>query len=45
MGGRFVADIRLTNTGTEPVMLSTVPASEFVEGFACTPGFSWPARR
>jgi hypothetical protein len=34
MDGQFVAEIRVTNTGTEPVILPTVLASEFGDGFA-----------
>ena len=45
MGGQFVADIRVTNTGTEAVILPTVLASEFGDGFAGGPyavaGFTW----
>lgn len=37
MGGQFVADIQVTNTGTEPVILPTVLAYEFGEGFAGGP--------
>lgn len=37
MGGQFVADIRVTNIGTEPVMLPTVLAYEFGAGFASGP--------
>lgn len=37
MGGPFVADIRVTNTGTEPVILPTVLAYEFGDGFADGP--------
>ena len=37
MGGQFVADIRVTNTGTEPVILPTVLAYEFGDGFAGGP--------
>jgi hypothetical protein len=37
MGGQFVADIRVTNTGTEPVILPTVLAYEFGDGFASGP--------
>ena len=37
VGGQFAADIRLTNTGTEPVILPTALANEFGEGFARGP--------
>ena len=37
MGGQFVADIRVTNTGAEPVILPTVLAYEFGDGFADGP--------
>lgn len=37
MGGQFAADIRLTNTGTEPVVLPTARADEFGEGFTRGP--------
>jgi hypothetical protein len=37
MGGQFVADIRVTNTGGEPVILPTVLAYEFGDGFAGGP--------
>jgi hypothetical protein len=37
MGGQFVADIRVTNIGTEPVILPTDLAYEFGEGFAGGP--------
>ena len=36
-GSQFVADIRLTNTGTEAVMLPTVLSYEFGDGFARGP--------
>ena len=34
MGGQFVADILVTNTGTEPVIVPRVLADEFGGGFA-----------
>jgi hypothetical protein len=37
VGGQFAADIRLTNTGTEPVIFPTALAHEFGEGFARGP--------
>jgi hypothetical protein len=37
MGGQFVADIRVTNTGMEPVILPTVLAHDFGDGFAGGP--------
>jgi hypothetical protein len=37
MGTEFVADIRVTNTGTEPVIVPTVLAYEFEDGFASAP--------
>jgi hypothetical protein len=37
VGGQFAADIRLTNTGTKPVVLPTARADEFGEGFARGP--------
>ena len=37
MAGQFVIDIRVTNTGTEPVILATVLGYEFGDGFAGGP--------
>ncbi len=37
MGGRFVADVAVRNTGTELIVFPIVPAHEFGEGFAGGP--------
>jgi len=37
MGGRFVAEVIVTNRGTEPIGFPIVPAYEFGEGFAGGP--------
>jgi hypothetical protein len=37
MGGRFVAEVAVRNTGSEPIDFPIVPAHEFGDGFAAGP--------